>query len=67
MPFEVPPASLNIREESRNAVIRLNQRMESDVTDIPAGKARRWYNSTLNEVRDWVNIGGTLRKSAAYT
>ena len=34
MPFEVPPAAVNIREESRNAVIRLNQRMESDVQEF---------------------------------
>jgi hypothetical protein len=34
MPFEVPEASLNISEESRNAVIRLNQRMESDVQEF---------------------------------
>jgi hypothetical protein len=34
MPFEVPPATTNIREESRNAVIRLNQRMESDVQEF---------------------------------
>jgi hypothetical protein len=37
------------------------------VLDIPSGKSQRWYNSALNEVRDWVNIGGTLYKSAAYT
>ena len=36
-------------------------------TDIPSGKRMGWYNSTLSEFRDWVNIGGTLYKSAAYT
>ena len=36
-------------------------------TDIPSGKRMGWYNSTLSEFRDWVNIGGTLLKSAAYT
>lgn len=36
-------------------------------TDIPSGKRMSWYNSTLSEFRDWVNIGGTLLKSAAYT
>lgn len=35
--------------------------------NIPAGQRRGWYNSTLAEFRDWVNIGGTLLKSAAYT
>ena len=35
--------------------------------NIPTGKRRGWYNSTLAEFRDWVNIGGTLLKSAAYT
>lgn len=36
-------------------------------TDIPSGKRMGWYNTTLSEFRDWVNIGGTLLKSAAYT
>ena len=35
--------------------------------NIPTGQRRGWYNSTLAEFRDWVNIGGTLMKSAAYT
>ena len=35
--------------------------------NIPTGQRRGWYNSTLAEFRDWVNIGGTLLKSAAYT
>jgi len=35
--------------------------------NIPSGQRRGWYNSTLAEFRDWVNIGGTLLKSAAYT
>jgi hypothetical protein len=37
------------------------------VSDIPTGKSQRWYNSVTGEFRDWVNIGGTLLKSAAYT
>ena len=37
------------------------------ITDIPTGKRMGWYNSTSGEFRDWVNIGGTLKKSAAYT
>ena len=36
-------------------------------SDIPAGKRMGWYNTTTGEFRDWVNIGGTLKKSAAYT
>jgi hypothetical protein len=36
-------------------------------TDIPSGKRMGWYNTTLGEFRDWVNIGGTLLKSAVYT
>lgn len=36
-------------------------------TNIPSGKRQGWYNSTLAEFRDWVNIGGTLLKSASYT
>lgn len=37
------------------------------VSDIPTGKAQDWYNSVAGEYRRWVNIGGTLLKSAAYT
>jgi len=36
-------------------------------SNIPSGKRQGWYNSTLSEFRDWVNIGGTLLKSDAYT
>jgi hypothetical protein len=36
-------------------------------SDIPTGKRMGWYNTTLGEFRDWVNIGGTLLKSAVYT
>jgi hypothetical protein len=36
-------------------------------TNIPSGKRMGWYNTALGEFRDWVNIGGTLLKSAAYT
>jgi hypothetical protein len=35
--------------------------------NIPSGRRQGWYNSALAEFRDWVNIGGTLLKSAAYT
>lgn len=41
--------------------------IDPTTTDIPTGKRKGWYNSTLGEFRDWVNIGGTLFKSAAYT
>ena len=36
-------------------------------TDIPTGKRQGWYNTTTSEFRDYVNVGGTLFKSAAYT
>lgn len=35
--------------------------------DIPAGFGARWKNTTNGEIRDWVNDGGTMKKSAAYT
>jgi len=41
--------------------------LDPTTTNIPSGKRQGWYNSTLAEFRDWVNIGGTLLKSAAYT
>lgn len=41
--------------------------LDPTTTNIPSGKRQGWYNSTLSEFRDWVNIGGTLLKSAAYT
>lgn len=41
--------------------------LDPTTTNIPSGKRMGWYNSTLSEFRDWVNIGGTLLKSAAYT
>lgn len=41
--------------------------LDPTTTDIPSGRRVSWYNSTLGEFRDWVNIGGTLLKSAAYT
>jgi hypothetical protein len=37
------------------------------ILDIPTGKRQGWYNTTLSEFRDYVNMGGTLLKSAAYT
>ena len=41
--------------------------LDPTTIDIPSGRRVSWYNSTLAEFRDWVNIGGTLLKSAAYT
>lgn len=41
--------------------------LDPTTTNIPSGKRQGWYDSTLSEFRDWVNIGGTLLKSAAYT
>lgn len=41
--------------------------LDPTTTNIPSGKRQGWYNSTITEFRDWVNIGGTLLKSAAYT
>jgi len=41
--------------------------LDPTTANIPTGKRQGWYNSTLSEFRDWVNIGGTLLKSAAYT
>ena len=41
--------------------------LDPTTTNIPSGKRQGWYNSALSEFRDWVNIGGTLLKSAAYT
>ena len=35
--------------------------------NIPSGRRQGWYNTALTEFRDWVNIGGTLLKSAAYS
>ncbi len=36
-------------------------------TDIPDGLRQTWRNTTSGEVRDWTNVGGTMKKSAAYT
>lgn len=36
-------------------------------SDIPAGYGARWKNTGNGEVRDWVNDGGTMKKSAAFT
>jgi len=41
--------------------------LDPTTTNIPSGKRMGWYNSALGEFRDWVNISGTLLKSAAYT
>lgn len=41
--------------------------LDPTTTNIPSGKRQGWYNTALSEFRDWVNIGGTLLKSAAYT
>jgi hypothetical protein len=34
MPFELPASQINILDESRNSIIRLNQRMETDVVEF---------------------------------
>ncbi len=41
--------------------------LDPTTSDIPSGRRVSWYNSTTNEFRDWVNMGGVLLKSAAYT
>lgn len=41
--------------------------LDPTVSDIGSGKRQGWYNTTATEFRDWVNVGGTLYKSAAYT
>jgi hypothetical protein len=40
---------------------------DPEVADIPNGFRKTIYNSDIGEIRDWVNISGTLYKSAAYT
>jgi hypothetical protein len=35
-------------------------------TDIRAGRQVVWKNTTLNEVRVWVNDGGSMKKSAPF-
>lgn len=36
-------------------------------TNVPTGIAMRWHNTSLNEMRIWYNIGGTLYKGAVET
>lgn len=35
--------------------------------NIEAGFSAVWKNTTMGEVRMWVNDGGTMKKSAAFT
>lgn len=37
------------------------------VDQVPQGEWVVWKNTTLNEVRVWVNDGGTMKKSLAFT
>ncbi len=37
------------------------------VSDLESGFSTIWKNTTSGEVRHWVNDGGTMMKSAAYT
>ena len=45
------------------------QSLSTDPTtiDLPSGFHRRIKNTTSGEVRDWVNDGGVMKKSPAYT
>jgi hypothetical protein len=36
-------------------------------TDVPAGFAAVYKNTAANEIRIWVNDGGVMKKSAAFT
>ncbi len=36
-------------------------------SDVPAGTSMVWRNSSNGEVRVWVNVSGTLKKSAVFT
>lgn len=36
-------------------------------SDFAAGIGGQWHNITSGEVRDWINRGGVMYKSAAYT
>jgi len=64
------PASLSCGAITASGAIQetpTQSAVDPTITDIPKGKRMGWYNSTSGEFRDWVNIGGTLKKSAAYT
>jgi hypothetical protein len=41
--------------------------LDPTISDIGSGKRQGWYNTVATEFRDWVNVSGTLLKSAAYT
>lgn len=36
-------------------------------SDLDDGYGTTWKNTTSSEIRDWVNDGGVMKKSAAYT
>jgi hypothetical protein len=41
--------------------------LDPTTSDIASGKRQGWLNTVLDEFRDWVNVGGVMRKSSAYT
>lgn len=57
--------SVGMRSEKGYAVIQ----SEDDPTssDILPGFRQTWFNPAESEIRDWVNIGGAMYKSAVYT
>jgi hypothetical protein len=69
MPFEIPAEQININEESRNAVIRLNQRMEQDILEFIADYEAFWgvSGADLTETVDEQPVTRFVSNGSRYT
>jgi hypothetical protein len=63
--------AFNILDNWFNQItVRMNMASGANDPVLAEVPPNQWYiykNTTLNEVRVWVNDGGTLKKSAAFT
>lgn len=41
--------------------------VDPTTSEVPNGTSIVWKNTANGEIRTWVNDGGTLKKSAAFT
>jgi hypothetical protein len=70
-PLSLEPAALGgsggVNVAGQLAWAPTQSSLNPTISDLPNGRRASWYNTTLGEFRDWVNIGGTLYKSRSYS
>lgn len=69
MPFELPPQQINMLDGSRNAVIRLNQRMQADVLEFIADYEAFWAvsGSDVAEIVEGQSVTRFVSNGSFYT